>query len=217
MTGWPRIVTPALHSAGATVLHQSPFSGLEVPLDPKELPAEVLDRWVKPFYMARWETVDEAEALFGPIFHEITPSLVLTLLSRVNWRPRITGAYFTAWRRFGAVEPVIGRLLLRSDVCYAGHGYCVALARLNTSTAVDYLREYLDYYLTRPELWFDQQHAMAAITYLDRTNHTDHAAELMPLWNDFVRNKPNWKLEESCRHFAGCMQVIEEVCSRLSR
>lgn len=207
----PRKVTPELHSAGATVLHKSPFSGLEVPVSTEPLLIEIRDRWVVPFYNDCLGNIPAIEAGLAPQLSEITPSLVLELLSQFNWRPRLMGAVFVALRRFEELEELIGRLLLRSDVCYAGRGYCVALARLNTPTSAGWLREYLGYYLTRPELWFDQADAMAALLYLDQTNHTDHASELRSLWNDFVVNKPNWDLDDTFRRFAGYMEAIEAI------
>lgn len=202
-------------SAGDVGLHGSPFDGLEVPVASERLPPGIRARWVVPFYMNCLSDVDKTAAALHPIYCEITPSLVVTLLSPLNWRPRITAAYFTAFRRFVAVEQIIGRLLLRSDVCFAGSGYCLALARLNTPTAVNYLREYLGYYLTRPDLCFDQGPAMAAMIYLDRTNRTNYASELMPRWNDFVPAEPSGSLEENCRFFTKQMQAIEGICSRM--
>jgi hypothetical protein len=46
-------------------------------------------------------------------------------------RMRIVGAWFSAIKQYTEFEQAIGNLLLRSDVCYAGRGYCLALASFN--------------------------------------------------------------------------------------
>src|SRR5262245_43788691 len=89
----------------------------------------------------------------------------------------------------GVLEPPpqeIGHLLLRSDVCYAGTGYCVALARFNTRDSTGFLLEYLDYYLTRHDLWFDQGCAMGAIGYLDSRDGSNNLESLMEKWVAFA-------------------------------
>jgi uncharacterized protein DUF6000 len=209
-------VTPALHSAGATVLHRSPFDDLEVPVSMEPLSAELRERWVKPFYMSIRSNIAATEHDLLPLFREINPLLIATLLSNFNWRPRITGAFFVALCRVGEFEDLIGRLLLRSDVCFAGRGYCLALARLNTPRTVDFLREYLRYYLTRKELWFDQADAMSAMQYLDAANGTDHASAFDAPWADFVSDKPNWNLARSYTNFKNAIQAIDTLYSRCS-
>jgi hypothetical protein len=57
-----------------------------------------------------------------PVYDEIDEGLIVTLLSQFDWRPRITGAYFAAVKKLASLDDHIGNLLLRSDVCYAGHG-----------------------------------------------------------------------------------------------
>lgn len=210
-------VTPTLHSAGATVLHRSPFDNLEVPVSAEALSDELHARWVKPFYMSILGNLDGREALLRPVYDEVDAALIDRLLSVFDWRPRIVGAYFVALRRAGEFEERIGRLPLRSDVCSAGHGYCLALARLNTPRAVGFLREYLGYYLTRRDLYFDQSSAMSALLHLDATNGTTHAAALRPAWEDFVRDKTGWNLEGSYARFVGQLRAIDETHTRCAR
>lgn len=180
------------------------------------LSAELRERWVKPFYMSIPGNLAETERDLRPLFREINPPLITTLLSNFNWRPRITGAFLVALCRIGEFEDLIGRLLLRSDVCFAGRGYCLALARLNTPRAVDFLREYLRYYLTRKDLWFDQADAMSALQYLDTTNGTDHASAFEVPWVDFVSDKPNWDLAQSYTLFKSAIEAIDMLYSRCS-
>jgi len=205
----PSEVTPELHCAGATVMHRSPFEDLEVPVTPGPLDSGVRDRWVKPFYMAVPDNLVSIEAALRPLLPEVTPELINTLLASCDWRPRSVGAFFVALDQRSDFEALVGRLLLRSDVCYAGRVYCVALARLNTQAAVDFLQQYLRYYLTRNALWFDQAHALAALGYLDEVNGTAHASTFDQLWRDFTSNKPHWNLAQTCSHFNATLRGLE--------
>ncbi len=122
------------------------------------------------------------------IREEVSPEIAMMLLANFNWRPRITAGYFAAiWNWSELVSP-IGRLLLRSDVCYAALGYCLALRRFNSRQSVDYLVEYLEYYLARLDLRFDQSDAMAALGQLDRENGICERDRLLPLWQEFANN-----------------------------
>lgn len=132
-------------------------------------------------------------------------------MTEYNWRPRLTGAFFAALRHLTPVEDHIGRLLVRSDLCYAGKLYCVALAEFNTPVGLEYLRRYLMYYLTRPDLDFDQDDAMGAIAWLDGQNGTRMYESFLPLWQTFVDAK-SWKpnLEKSVALFADEMRALRE-------
>jgi hypothetical protein len=190
-----------LHAAGAIVRHRSPFSDLKVPASERPLSDEVCRKWVIPFYLKNlvYERADFIAALRA-VRGEVSPEIATMLLADFNWRPRITAAYFAAvWNWSELVSP-IGRLLLRSDVCYAASGYCLALRRFNSRQSVDFLVEYLEYYLTRPELWFDQSDAMSALGHLDRENGTHERDRLLPLWQEFA-NKTKRSLVQSDQWF----------------
>jgi hypothetical protein len=220
MSKRPTEVTPALHSAGTTVLHTSPFDGIEIPVSQK-LSSELIARWVIPFYwgfsdIRRPDRTANTEAQLRRVYSEITPTLIGDLLADRDWRPRITAAFFVALTKLPEHEDLIGRLLLRSDVCYAGYGYCVALARLNTARGVAYLCEYLDYYLTRKDLWFDQGPVLAAVHYLDGINGTAHGAKFDDPWNELVSDRPHWDLADAREGFAMTIHAIEAVLTNLS-
>jgi len=137
--------------------------------------------------------------------------LITTLLVEFNWRPRTVGAFFVGLEQRRDFEDLVGRLLLRSDVCYAGRSYCLALARLNTPGALGFLQKYLGYYLTRTDLWFDQAAALAAVRHIDKVNGTVHSHAFDRLWNDFVSDKPNWNLDLTCARFDATMRNIESL------
>jgi hypothetical protein len=199
-----------LHSAGATVRHSSPFSGLEVPARRDNPSPDFIRKWVQPFYLEiLWKAPTSFVEAFRQVAPELNESVAAELLSYFNWRPRIVGAYFVAIKRFTAFEEQVGRLLLRSDLCDAGRGYCMALARLNSPCAITYLETYLDYYLTRMDLWFDQGAAMAAIGYVDRQNGTARRARFETPWAHFVENKPNWDLAQTDEVFGATMRALD--------
>ena len=214
MTKPPETSWAGLHAAGATVIHTSPFASLVVTTDHTPPTQEFIERWIQPFYML---ALSDAARLEGPlrgVLGEIDESLVRKLLAYVDWRPRVVGGFFAAVRGCVGMTDDIGRLLLRSDVCYAGIMYCVALARFNTPSAVKYLRDYLEHYLQRPDLWFDQQVALAALRFLDEKNHTAHATLFLPRWQEFVANKPNWDLGSASDGFVLRMNTIETLAAR---
>jgi Family of unknown function (DUF6000) len=207
---WMKNKKVALHSAGAVVNHHSLFSDLAVPENSEELGKEFLEKWVFPFYMTPLSDQDFHVA-YAKIHSECDLEIVKQLLGEFNWRPRRVGAYFSAIAGFNSLETVIGNLLLRSDVCYAGGSYCLALAQFNTKTSLDFIEEYLRYYLEQKDLWFDQSAAMSAVAYLDKINGTDNLAKFIPQWQSFMSNKPNWNLEKSVEGFWAAMLSISAL------
>ncbi len=197
-----------LHSAGATVSHDGRFAKLDVPSKEDSLSKEFILKWVTPFYSSGLQN-DSFATDYHEVRNELTVEITLELLSEFNWRPRIVGAYFAAIERYDSLEDIIGKLLLRSDVCFAGTGYCLALATFGSEESIQFLRQYLDYYLRMDDLWFDQGDAMAAIAYLDRQKGTDVISDLMPLWTKFVKNKNEWNLDSYIQSLDESMSAIE--------
>ena len=105
------------------------------------------------------------------------------------------------------MDDVIGRHLIKSEVCYAGVGYCLALAIFATDKSKDYTKTYLDYYLDRKDLYFDQSSAFCALEYLDKESVTN----LIPKWNSFISDKPYWNLNKSRKHFIDSMSSLEKI------
>jgi hypothetical protein len=202
-------ITPELHSRGFTSI--SPYPGPRPGLKP-ELSVEFRLRWAKPFYNGiSTEPTGDLATKLRAVLADLSPAVVETLLGDSNWRTRITGAWFTAlmyWRQF---EEPIGELLLRSEVCYAGRGYCLALASFATPGAVGLLQRYLEFYLRHAECWYDQGDALAALFWLDERNGTSHAPAFLDLWHAFVANKPDWNLHQHRRSFAAQMERLEQI------
>ncbi len=203
-----------LHVAGATVRHSSPYSGLVVPVSNMPLPADLRRKWVEPVYLNLlnlYQVDSKAIAAISPLVSEANEEVVLELLAQFDWRPRLVGAYLVALKRFTGLESTIGKLLLRSDLCYAAQGYCLALAELNSSAGVEYLSKYLDHYLGRVNLWFDQGNAMAAVQYLDGVNQTNLLAHYREAWASFVADKPYWSLDSSVQTLQGRLAFVRAV------
>ena len=201
------------HIRGATVVHQRPFSSLQVPSAPDVLSIEECEKWVVPFYRVSFRSAekDVAEPL-KVIYQEITPNVVERLLTEFDWRPRLTGAFFAALKRFTPLETWIGQLLLRSDLCFAGKFYCVALVEFNTPDGTAYLRKYLEYYLTRPDLDYNQGDAMGALAYADAIKGTKYIDTFRPLWDAYVCAK-TWKpdLDMAVSQFSDEMATLHKL------
>lgn len=197
-----------LHVVGATVRHRNPFEELEIPRNDHELTEEFIEEWVAPFYMNTLANCEPAViASFADAAKKIDLMIVKNLLGDFDWRPRIVGAYFAAINDYKDLGLIVGRSLLKSEVCYAGAGYCVALASFATEEAKEFLITYLDYYLGRKDLWFDQADAFCALEFLDR----EAAAQRLEKWEDFVSDKPYWNLERSRGHFRDSLEVVSRI------
>lgn len=171
------------HLAGATVRHVSPIAELRSYKNEIEVTQEFLNIWVAPFYMKIKNIWAEQVAIFLSVKDRITPDIILQLLGDMNWRSRKTGAFFAAMMDQRQFIDVIGVHLLRSQMCFAGETYSRALAYFNTRESLDYLLRYLDHYLTRPDLRYDQLEVMQAVKYLDRINGTQHLDKYLPQWS----------------------------------
>ena len=200
-----------LHSAGATVQHAGLYSDLEVPTTMEPLSQDVTTKWVAPFYMWGIRSPDKFITSYSPIRGEVTVDLCRSLLVSFNWRPKITAAYFAAIEEFAELEEQIGRLFLRSDVCYSGQGYALALGIFNTPGSIHFLKKYLDHYLNQKDLWFDQPDAMAALHYTDLLNGTSNFDDYLQRWKDFIDDKPNHDLEGAIERFRQDVANAERI------
>jgi hypothetical protein len=186
----PGAMTAAeLHSAGATIRHDSPFAALPVPAT--AIDAASLPEWSRPLFITGLFEPDETVMLVGDHIALVDAELVLALLSVFNWRPRTIGAHLAALRGLASLEEEIGNLLLRSDVCWAGRAYSLALARFNTPRSLQFLTRYLEYYLTRRDLSFEQQYVLATVICLDERNGPTIAREFESPWREYSRDGPN--------------------------
>ncbi|MFE6081565.1 DUF6000 family protein [Streptomyces virginiae] len=125
----------------------------------------------------------------------ITPH-ELTVLLEGGWRERLTAAWLVAAARRTEFRERLGEMLLASEVCLAGSAYCVALATFATAADADLPAAYLDRYLRRPDLDYDQPAAMGALLHLDAELDTDHAARFLTAdgpWHQWIDGPPHKK------------------------
>ncbi|KMQ60274.1 hypothetical protein ACM46_18895 [Chryseobacterium angstadtii] len=178
-----------LHSAGATVRHRSDFDHLKSHKNEFQLDKEFIDKWVLPFYMTIRHTsglwIEEIKQLKD----EITEDITAALLGDFNWRTRTVGAYFSAVKNYESQVDIIGVHLLKSEVCYAGDLYALVFAFYNNEKTVRYLNQYLDYYLQKPELYFDQERVMETVVYLDTINGTHNFAKHLIYWEKMLERR----------------------------
>ncbi|HEX6497904.1 MAG TPA: DUF6000 family protein [Micromonosporaceae bacterium] len=109
---------------------------------------------------------------------QISDEELTSLLGRQalpNWRARLTAAWLIGLDRRTGFRDALGHLLLGSEVCFSGQGYCFALAAFGGQPDADLLIAYLDRYLSRPDLRYDQGWALGALLYLDTALGTHHA------------------------------------------
>lgn len=99
----------------------------------------------------------------------------LEALLGYEWRSRLTAAWLIGVDRRERFRERIGDLLLASEVCFSGSAYCFALARFGTHADAEILTAYLDRYLPRTDLRYDQPAALGALLRLDAHLGTDHA------------------------------------------
>ena len=106
-----------LHSAGATVRHNSNFADLVSFTNRAELTQEFVDTWTVPFYMRIGDTSNDWLTHLIKTRDKITKEIVLKLLGDFNWRTRQTGAFFAAIKNFTDLTDIIGTHFLKSEVC----------------------------------------------------------------------------------------------------
>ncbi|MER6093313.1 DUF6000 family protein [Streptomyces bluensis] len=143
----------------------------------------------------------------GKAAGEISPSELGMLLGR-GWRERKTAAWLIAVAGRTEFRERLGELLLASEGPYAGHAYCVALATFGTPADADLLVAYLDRYLPRPDLYYDQEAALGALLLLDAKLGTGHAAQFLApngLWQQWIDGPPikDRDAPDSYREFIG--------------
>lgn len=132
------------------------------------------ESFVEPFYLdlnlrslsATDENADALRAGIRLAAATISDGQISQLLAVPEWRGRRTAAWFVGLTRRAQFVDEIGRLLLASELVYAGEGYCLALALIGGATSERHLCEYLHEYLPFRGRWNDQNCAIGALAYL---------------------------------------------------
>jgi hypothetical protein len=201
-----------LHSAGATVIHVSPFNNLQSHRNNFELTTDFIEKWAVPYYMriGSYEN-DDWMAPIKKIKNKITKEVTLSLLGDFNWRTRLVGAYFGAVKDYAGLVDIIGTHLLKSELCCVGHIYSLTLAFFNSGKCIQYLNDYLDYYLTKPHLYFDQEYVMGALLYLDKINGTRNGDKQREHWDIFKKVRNSNDEERIAEFFEEQIQKLKEL------
>lgn len=203
------------HSAGAIVTHRGKFESLLAYSNEVDITQDFRDNWVIPFYMDLSRRDDDWIQKIGQIKSEITDDIILQNLGDFNWRTRSTGSFFATIKNKKEYIEIIGTHLLKSEVCYAGNEYSIALCYFNTKESIQFLNEYLDYYLLHPELYFDQGAVISSIKYLDQINNTGHLSIHLKNWETMLFER---KKIEARQHEAllNSLEIPEEVKTKLA-
>jgi hypothetical protein len=143
----------------------------------------------------------------------VTDDELATLLAS-GWRTRITAAWLIGVDLRTSYRARLGELLLDSEVCFAGRGYCFALARFGTHEDAGILTSYLERYLPRTDLHYDQDVALGALLHIDARLGTAHAARFTVPggpWDRWAATLPP-PGDGTVRTPAGEREWIDQLC-----
>ncbi|MER5712359.1 DUF6000 family protein [Streptomyces sp. NPDC002122] len=142
----------------------------------------------------------------------ITPHEIATLLEG-GWRERRTAAWLIAVSRRTEFREQLGELLQASEVCCVGLAYCVALAGFGTPRDAELLAAYLDRYLRRPDLGYDQDVVMSALMLVDLNLGGDVASRFLGpsgLWHQYLNDAPH---KRGAVDPAAHLSLIRRLCA----
>ncbi|WNM36088.1 DUF6000 family protein [Streptomyces sp. Li-HN-5-11] len=154
----------------------------------------------------------------GQAAGEISPRELDTLFDR-GWRERKTAAWLVAVAGRSEFRDRLGELLLASEGPYAGMAYCVALASFGTRGDAGLLVAYLDRYLRRPDLYYDQEAALGALLLLDAKLAADYAVPFLApdgLWQQWIDGPPSkdGEVPGSYREFIGKLCAFADEAAK---
>lgn len=217
----PQPEAPALGNRWQNLDMTGTMASMRRPDDAPAL-AELIPRYVTPGRrylrlgggLLRPEVTDRAAFLrdLAEAARKITDTELEVLLGDGGWRERKTAAWFIAVTGRSRFRDKLGSLLLASEGPKAGRAYCMALTCLGTEADAAHLIAYLDRYLYRPDLNYDQPEALGALLCLDETLGTGHATRFVEphgIWWQFCTALPaeawvpspqraQWSISQMC-------------------
>ncbi|MFB7429551.1 DUF6000 family protein [Streptomyces hydrogenans] len=143
----------------------------------------------------------------------ITADEIAKLLES-GWRERRTAAWLIAVSRRTEFRERLGELLLASEVCCAGLAYSVALASFGTARDADLLAAYLDRYLRRPDLGYDQAVVMGALQFIDLNlggGQADRFRQPGGLWQQWLQDAPH--MQGDSDPTPSSLSLIRRLCA----
>ncbi|MDQ0604988.1 hypothetical protein QF037_009333 [Streptomyces canus] len=144
---------------------------------------------------------------------ELVSTRELGILLEGGWRERRTAAWLIAISGRTEFRERLGELLLPSEVCCAGSAYCVALATFGTPDDADLLATYLDRYLRRPDLTYDQIMVMGALVFVDLNLGGDQASRLLGsggLWHQWLQDASHMQSTEDPATY---LSLVRRLCA----
>ncbi|GAA1552796.1 hypothetical protein GCM10009731_03570 [Streptomyces globosus] len=138
----------------------------------------------------------------------------IAMLLEGSWRERRTAAWLVAVSRRTEFREHLGELLLASEVCCVGLAYSVTLASFGTARDADLLAAYLDRYLRRPDLGYDQAVVMGALQFVDLNlggGQVDRFRQPGGLWQTWLRDAPHQQAgTDPTPHF---LSLVRRLCA----
>lgn len=156
-----------------------------------------IDTLVRPFYLRflHGNFSHEEESVrtsFFALLHQAAAAAdqksITRLFNAGGWRERLSAAWFVGLLKLDGFEDRISDLLLKSETCFAGQGYCFALARLASDSASESLQNYLIRYLPVGTEEYDQEWAIGALHFIDRSK-ADAISCDPNIWAPFKRER----------------------------
>ncbi|MFJ9605953.1 DUF6000 family protein [Kitasatospora sp. NPDC101176] len=145
---------------------------------------------------------------------EVTPR-VLDVLLEGGWRDRKVATWLIVVSGRTEYRERIGELLLASEGPYVGASYCAALAVFATEADAALLVAYLERYLRRPDLSYDQLFAMVALLHLDGESGRDDALRFLApggLWEQWCAARAAERGTRTPDPQA-CLPAVEQLCA----
>jgi hypothetical protein len=131
-----------------------------------------------------------------------------------GWRERLVAAWMAGIDGRTGQRERIGELLIESRQTYAGQGYCFALACFATPSDAEILSAYLDHYLRRPDLSYDQAWAMGALLDVDAQLGSGYAAQFADpggLWRQWASGHSTANVEALQHRIAVLRTLVEQA------
>jgi len=167
-------------------------------------------KFIEPFYTVRIINLPSFKIDYLNIKAEINADIVKKIIGQPNWQERIVGAFFCAIENLTEFEDIIGVHFLKSELVHQGKGFALALASFNSIKSIDYLKKYLDYYLTRKDLYYEQNYAMSALKWIDEKTKSDHTKEYEKKYSEWEKYSSR-KFGSYYDEFVQQMLIIEEL------